>query len=134
MSEVGDFLWANYYLIYRPPGAEPATKEKVEQAITNLKDKLVVIRNEGKIKGVAIYFTLSDETYDLLEELDLTTEDCVRELAREHGKNVHFILVAGGGRATLRLGLAEVKRRFDVKTFSWWNPEMTKLHKYKVKE
>jgi len=134
VSEVGEYLWANYYTKYRVPGIKAPTKDLIEQALTNLKDSLVVIRNNGKIKGVAIYFTLSDESFDLLESFDLTTEAVVRSLAREHGENVHFILVAGGGFATIRMGLKEVKRRTKAKTISWWNPSMTKLHRYKVKE
>lgn len=134
MSDVGDYLWANYYSRMPPPAGKTFNRDLLENNLRGYKDHLVIIRNKGKIKGVAVYFTISDESYQMLDALDLSTEDIVRSLADEHGDNAHFILVCGGGYATIRMGIRALKQKKRFKTISWWNPDMTKLHKFKLEE
>ena len=134
MSDVGDYLWANYYTRIKPmPGYKPDRKV-LDESLHRFKDRLVVIRNKGKIKGVAVYLNISDQTFRDLEMLDISTEDVVRSLASQHGPNAHFILACGGGYATIRMGVEELKRRKLHKTISWWSPDLKKLHKYTIKE
>lgn len=136
MSDVADYLWVRYFKKIDKPGYEP-DKAIVEKNVEEFRkhNRLVIIRKvSGQIRGVAVFLSLSDETYSKLESLDLTTEDCVRALACEYGENAHFIIVCGGGYGTLRAGIKEIKQRGDIKTVSWWNPDMTKLHRFKIKE
>ena len=132
MHEIRDYLFKNYYGKYR--GKEPIeipSVDQVDQAIKFYRDHVVIIHNNG-ITGVGIFVTLSDKTYENLENLDLKDADTLIKIVQETGDNVHFILIATEGFKNIMLLGEEVKKIMKPKTVSWWNPEMTKLHKYKL--
>lgn len=135
-EEILDYVWMNYYGKINLPKdlKKRIRKDVLRESLMNLEDRMIIIRKDKEIALVAIYYTLSDESYAKLEEVDMTLEDVVRGLAYDHGNNIHFILVAGGGYATIRMGIEEVKRRCNPKTISWWSPDMKRLHKYRTKE
>lgn len=131
MSEVGDFLMRNYYAKYK--GNDPrvfAGREVMEQGLAQHPDKIVVVRDDG-IKGVAVFLSLSDETMARLNDLDIEDVDVLMMLLKEHGPNIHFIIVAGSKVRYILTGIRAVKDRLKPKTISWWNPDLSKLHIYK---
>lgn len=134
MSEIAEYLMTHYYSKYTGPRTDVVPPADIlERCLDNHKDKLVVIRDEN-IKGVGIYVTLSDETCELLREMDVTRVDVLTRLLQDHGPNVHFILLAADGMKTILMGIQEVKRRLDPKTISWWDPDLKRLHKYILKQ
>jgi hypothetical protein len=135
MNDVADYLMINYYSQYH--GTDPdviPSLENMRQGLKNQPDKIVVVRDKTGIKGVAIYLTLSDKSYDLLETMNITKKDVLMTLLEDHGPNVHFILLCAKGVNTILLGMKEVLIRERAKTVSWWSPDLNRLHKYIVKE
>ena len=133
MSDIGDFLLHNYYSRYT--GNDPrvfAGKEVMEEGLKNHPDKIVIIRDD-KIKGVAVFLTLSDETYERLNELDIEDVDILVRLLKEEGKNIHFILLAADCVRTILRGILKAKQELEPKTISWWSPDLKKLHKYNLR-
>jgi hypothetical protein len=133
MSEIADFLMDNYYSKYRgeKAGVVP-TLEQLEQSITNHPDKFVIVRDD-KIKGVAVFLTLSDETYQKLESYDITQVDVVKMLLEEYGRNVHFVLLCADGKRTILAGMSQIRKKLHPKSISWWNPDFTNLHKLNLR-
>lgn len=134
MYEIADYLLKNYYPKYTGNRKEIIPeRELLVKALKIYKDKVIVIRKDG-IEGVGIYLTLNDETYSNIDKFDITEIAILSELLQEKGDNVHFILVAGSRVENMLLGINIVKKRERPKTISWWNPSMTKLHKYNLKK
>lgn len=134
MSEIGEYLLAEYYPHYTGDRTDVVPdNETLEKGLANHPDKVIVIRDE-KIRGVAIFVTISDETYGKMKDLDMTQVDVIKGLFNEHGPNIHFILIAANGIKTILMGINEIKRRIHPKTISWWDPNLRILHKYKVRE
>ena len=133
MTEVAEYLMANYYSHYT--GSRPdivPTPEVLEQGLANHPDKVLVIRDD-KIRGVAVYVTLSDETYQHLQDMDINRADILVTLLAEHGPNVHVLMFAADGLTTLLMARKEIKRRLNPKTISWWDPTITKLNRFKIR-
>lgn len=134
MSELSDFLINNYYSKYHGTRTDIIpTIEQIEEGFIRHKDRFVIVRDD-KIRGVAIFLSLSDETYAKLKEYDITKVDVLIRLFEEYGPNVHFVLLCADGTKTIMQGIKEVKKRVKPKTISWWNPDLTYLHKYIIKE
>jgi hypothetical protein len=134
MTELAEYLMINYYNKYNGSRSDVIPDiDTLECGLKNHSDKIVIIRDE-KIKGVAIYLTLSDETYDLMSNLDITRLDILTRLLKEEGRNVHFVLLAAKGINTILLGIKEIKRRLNPRTISWWDPELKRLHKYNLEK
>jgi len=133
MSDIAEFLITHYYSKYKGERKDIVpTLEQIEQGIANHPDKFVIVADE-KIRGVALFLTLSDETYKTLETFDITQVDVLKILLTEFGSNVHFVLLCADGVKTIVRGIKEVKRRVNPKTISWWNPDLSILHKYEIK-
>jgi len=133
VSEIGDYLMRNYYNKYNPAdyGLPQITKEMVEMMVEKYADKIVVIRNPD-IKGVAVYMTLTDITYENLDLIDLSDPEVIAELLKEEGNNLHFFMVCGSSVKNILQGIREVKRRHKPKTISWFNQDLSYLHKYNM--
>jgi len=101
-----------------------------------LKDKIITIVGESGLIGVGIYLTLCDDTHEIIECIDVRNPNVVKELYSQEGKNVHFIIVCGNGTKNafkyMRMCIRQTIKIEGAKTVSWWNPTMTKLHKYKA--
>lgn len=124
---ISKYLFDHYYSHCNRVELIPTT-EQIEQAIRNHPDKVMVVENNG-IKGVAIFLTLTDKTYSFLHNIDIQKIDILQTLARENGKNFHFVLLAADSYKTIRIGLRNIMT-LKPKTISWWNPSFTKLHRY----
>lgn len=127
---IAEYLLTHYYAHTNRLDLIP-TKEQINQAILNHPEKIVVIRR-GQIRGIAFFLTLTDETYNRLETLDITKIPMIQALALENGRNFHFVVLAADGYRTIKLGLRKIMK-LNPKTISWWNPSFTKLHRYGVK-
>jgi hypothetical protein len=128
MTELGQWLMDNYYSKYLGNRTDVIPSEdQMDRALQNHQDKIVIVRDE-KIKGVGIFVTLTDETYALLRELDITDIDILKGLLVQSGPNIHFIVLCADGVKTIMTGLIQVKRKYNPKTISWWNPDLTHLH------
>jgi len=127
MTQVAQYLIKNYYTRYTKVKA-PAMKTLVKLCFER-KDRMVIIQDD-RIKGVAIYLTLTDETYRMLKDIDIANADAQMafDLFRERGKNIHFIMLAADCLRTILKGVREVVKREHPRTVSWFNPDHTKLH------
>lgn len=132
MSELAEYLMRNYYSKYNGGRPEMIPKpEDLEKALELVPEKIIVIR-EPEIKGVAVYLTLSDETYKELEKHDISNVNVLSNLIREQGDNIHFVLLAADGLKTIMLGIDEIKKKRRPKSISWWSPDMRRLHRYNL--
>ena len=133
MTDLASYLINEYYARYTGTRLDIIpTVEQIERSYIQHQDKFIIVKDD-KIKGVAIFFTLSDETYNIIESFDITKVDVLKMLLLEAGPNVHFVLLAAMGMKTILVGMDQVKHRINPKTISWWNPDFTKLHKFKVR-
>lgn len=133
MTEIADYLMLHYYAHYKGTRDDIIpSRETLLKGLNNHKDKVVVIRND-KIKGVAVYVTISDDTFKTLKDVDITREDVIIQLLEEHGPNVHILMLAADGYNTIMMGIEEIKRRVNPRTISWWNPKLTKLHRFTIR-
>lgn len=129
---IAQYLIDNYYAHYKGNRMDIVpTEAQIKQAMLNHPEKIIVVR-DGSIRGIAIYLTLTDETYQRIETLDISQVDVVKALLLETGKNFHFVLVAADSYKTLRL-IRSRALKLNPKTFSWWNPDFKRLHKYEVR-
>ena len=134
MTDVADFLMVNYYPKYKGNRADVVpTIDVLMRGLSNHHDKIVIVRDES-IKGVAIFVTLTDEFYGFLKDLDITRYDILANMLKQHGPNVHFVLLCADGYNTIMTGVREVIHSRKPKTVSWWNPDLTKLHHYQIGE
>lgn len=132
MTEVARYLKDNYYTKYAgcPKHLIP-DQDTLVQALDLHKDKVVVVLEGTEIKGVAIFLTLSDETYSNLESYNVGDMEVLGKLLQEKGQNLHFIVLTANGLKTIIEGMNKTKK-LKPKTISWWNPTMTHLHQYKL--
>jgi len=133
ITEIGQWLMDNYYSKY--VGDRTDIVPTMEQIYTGLKaheDKIVVVQDD-KIRGVGIFVTLTDETFNMLRSFDITEMDVLAGLFQQHGPNLHFVILCADGYRTIMTGLRQAKERVNPKTISWWNPDLTHLHKYTLR-
>lgn len=134
MTEMIKYLMDNYYAHYKGLRDDVIpTSDQLEQALSNHPDKLVVVRDELGIKGMAVFLRLSDKSYNHLQKMDISQLDVIKALLPEDGDNFHFVLLAAGDFKTIMSGLRKVIKSQKPRTISWWDPEYTKLHRYNLK-
>ena len=127
---IPEYLMDNYYAKTNRMDIVPSLQQ-IKQAILNHPDKIIIVR-DGKIKGISFYFKLTDATYQRLETLDIRDIEVLKSMAQENGENFYFVLMVADGYKTMRIMHSRLLK-LKPKTFSWWNPDMNKLHKYEVK-
>ena len=128
---IADYLYTHYYSHYRGKELIVPTHEQIGQALLNHPDKFIIIQ-DGDIKGIAMFVMLTDKTYEGILELDIQDIEVLKSMAQENGRNMHFLLLAADGYRTMMKIRKYAKQQFNPKTFSWWNPTLTKLHRYNV--
>ena len=133
MKDVVQYLMDNYYAKYDGFRKDVIpTVDELDRALCNYPDRLVVVQDAMRINGVAIYLTLSDNTYNRLKDLDITQIDVIKELLPEDGDNIHFVLLCAGDFSSILKGLKETIKKRNPKTVSWFSPDLKQLHRYKV--
>lgn len=131
MSLIAEYILNNYYAHYKGNDPIIPTKEQIDLALDNHPDKVVILRDK-EIDGVAVFLTLSDETYASLGDFDIRKTEVLVELLHDKGRNIHFILLAAKDLRTIIKGLKSVIKTNNPETVSWWNPSFTKLHRYRI--
>lgn len=129
VGDVTDYLMEHYYARYCPE--QPVDKLSLATVLCENRNKIVVVHDGDSIKGVAVYLTLNDRTYKNLNNIDQTSTEVLRKLLKQRGKHIHFILVTAQGRSVILKGLELVKSK-RPRSISWWNPTMTRLHRYSM--
>lgn len=100
------------------------SREDVKKFLFKYAGRKILIIENLRIRGIGIYFKLTDETLAKIEtgELDLTKIETVNKCLHEDGENIHFFLVIADGVKTILKGLRiSIK---DAKTVSWFSPDM----------
>lgn len=129
MMEIVRYLQDNYYSRYMKKNPEIIPSDGILlRALELHPEKVIVMRSNFIIDGVAIYLQLDDFTYDHIEHFDMKDASVLRELLGQKGNNIHFILVAGSGVANILKGIRRIKQ-LNPRSISWWNPNHTHLHK-----
>lgn len=132
MRDVVNFLMTNYFPKYRGNMNITPNPDELANGLELYKDNLIVLTNGEVIIGVAFYLTLCDDTYNAMGCIDITNEKAMADLLKEHGDNIHFILVCGSSVKNIMAGIKKVKKQRKPKSISWWSPDMTRLHKYNL--
>ena len=128
MEDVAKYLVAEYFAKLFPDQVQD--KQMLVTALNLHKDKVVVVHENEKITGVAVFLTLTDESYAKIEQFDLTNLEVLKLLLLEHGKNFHFILWTAKHISDILVGVRVLKRERQPKTLSWWTPDMKRLVKF----
>src|ERR1041385_5387565 len=111
MTDIAQYLMDNYYAKYKGKRDDIIpTEEQLECGIKAAPEKFVIIKDK-EIKGVAIYLTLTDESYKKLEKVDITKMEVLLSLIPERGKNLHFILLAADSMRTILKGLRQTLKK-----------------------
>jgi len=128
MLEICDYILENY----------PGLKNKVARwqllsLLDKNEDKIIIVKEDNKFKGAAMYAKLTDETLWQLEYgfLNISNPDTINRMLQETGNNIHFLCLIADGVKTILKGLREVIKKENPQTVSWYNPEMTKFNKFK---
>ncbi len=130
MIELARYIYKNY----------PGLKDKVLlwQLLSLLdknEDKVIVVRENTVLMGCGMFVRISDEQLWKLQYgfIDLTKPNEIQELLNSKGENIHFLYLLADGIKTILKGLREVIKKENPKTVSWFNPSMTKFHKFTLK-
>src|SRR3990167_2572207 len=128
MLELCDHILRNY-----PKLTNRIARWQLLSLLDRNEDKVIIVKENGLIKGSALYLKLTDETLWKLEYgfIDLRNPEIVNQMLKERGDNIHFLYVLANGVRTILKGLREVIKKENPKTVSWYNPEMTKFNKFK---
>lgn|SRR3990167_10319639 len=131
MLELCDHILKNY-----PKLTNQVSRWQLLSLLDRNEDRVVIIKENEKIKGSALYLQLTDETLWQIKYgfIDLKNPETVNRMLREQGDNIHFLYVLADGVKTILRGLREVIKKENPKTVSWYNPEMTKFNKFNLKE
>lgn len=130
LFKVAVYLQEHYYSKYAGIMPEMVPDNQTLIRALNLhNDKVVVVCDGDEIKGVAVFLTLSDETFKKIDTFNLVDVGVLGKLLHEKGPNLHFIVLTAKNFEVIRKGIRKVKK-LNPKTISWWNPDMSKLHKY----
>jgi hypothetical protein len=134
IGEVAQYLIENYYSKYTHPKLKMQVPDinALASSLHAYQDKVLVMANDGQIEGIAVYLTLTDKTYKALGTIDICDVDNLRDMLKEDGRHVHFILVTAKGIRIILQGLNVIKKTRKPKSISWWNPSMTRIHKYQM--
>lgn len=130
MIEVLNFLYKKYPLLF-----EAYPKWILLSFLDKNPDKIVVEKEFGLIKGVAILLEVNDGALlgIVNGDINITKPNDIKFLIKEKGKNVHFIICATEGMKYILRGLKKVIKQKDPSSISWWNPSMSKISFIKMK-
>lgn len=131
MEDIADYLIENYFPRYTGhPLLAQMNRDVLINFLEIVKDNVVIVKDDN-IKGCAVFLTLTDDTYRALGCLDMYNVLAMQQLFYEQGDNIHFILLCADSYKTIMRGINKTKQR-KPKSISWWNPEMSRLHKYNL--
>lgn len=132
-EDIADYLFENYYAHYKGnDDVVVPTVDQVNQAIELHPDKFIVVRDAfDEICGIAVFVTLTDGTYDQLDQIDIRSVSNLAKLLQERGDNIHFLLLCATSAQVIMYGIRTIKEHLKPKTISWYSPDLSKFHSYK---
>ena len=90
------------------------------------RDKLICVKEDGKILGSALYLRLNDEDIKniIYGEISIGNPEIAQDLLSRKGDNIHFIYVFADGEKTILKGLKKVIKKENPRSVSWYKPNM----------
>lgn len=130
MIEVLDYLYRKYPLLL-----ETYPRWILLSFLDRNPDKVVIEKEYGIIKGVAIFLEIDDDSLLDIINGDINVSDSIdiRMLLNRKGDNVHFICCATDGIKYILRGLKKVIKQKNPSSVSWWNPSMSRISFIKMK-
>src|SRR3990167_6281695 len=130
MLELCNYIFYNY-----PDLKNRIARWQLLSLLDKNEDKIIIVKENGKFKGSALYVKLTDETLWKLEWgfIDIKNPDDIKQMLSEKGNNIHFLYVLADNFKTIRKCLREAIKKENPKNVSWYNPEMTKFNKFNLK-
>jgi hypothetical protein len=117
-----DYLVENYNF------TQPVDYGVMLLAIEKSMDRIIYKKEDGEIKGMALYLRLTDERLKDLSIHDLIDPAKLFELINERGPNIHFIQLCTKNIGEMAIyGMKELIRREQPKTVSWFKPDLSSL-------
>ena len=99
---------------------------EIEEFLLLYNYKKIIVEENGKVFGFALYFTLTDKTLSMIKDrkIDITKPEGVNLCFKEKGSNLHIFLVVADGAKTILKGLRGIISSKNFKTISWFSPDM----------
>ena len=126
MIEVCNYIYHNY-----PEFRDLYAKWEILSFLDRNERNVLTINEGNKIKGVALFFSLTDEALKKIRtgDLDLNKPEDIKEAKREKGDNIYITLVLAQGYKTIKKGIKKLFKK--AKRVCWHEPDMSRLHIYK---
>ncbi len=130
MLELCNHIYENY-----PNMKKMFPRWRLLSLLDKNEDKVFYFKENGKFICAALYVKLTDKTFAKMDLgfVNMRNSEEVQELLKENGKNIHVIYVLANGMKSIRKGIRKVIEKENPKTFSWYEPDMSRLHIYKIK-
>ena len=106
------------------------TDEQIMLMLDFCEDRTIVIRNPD-IQCVAIYMTLTDETYKNISVDKVMDVNSLGQMLEEKGNNFHFFLVTSKSYRGIMIAMREAKK-LKPSSVSWCDPDMSQIHQYNL--
>ena len=128
MLELCNYIFYNY-----PDLKNRIARWQLLSLLDKNEDKIIIVKENGKFKGSALYVKLTDETLWKLEWgfIDIKNPDDIKQMLSEKGNNIHFLYVLADNFKTIRKGLREAIKKENPKNVSWYNEERIKFFSIK---
>ncbi len=130
MLDIAKYMYLNYDF------GNQLQYSHVLSLLDHYADNMFVLRDEEEnIKGVAVYFKLSDKGLDRVKTFiyDLRTIKGIEDARKDTGNNIHIFAVVTSGVSNILKGVRGIIKKENPKTISWFSPDMVDFNLYNVK-
>lgn len=126
---IEDYVYDNY-----PELHGKVTREQVKTLFTQYPDHAVIVKNNGALEVVAFYYKLTDRTLKLIKtnKLDTSRPKNALRCLKEHGRNIHVILVVAESMKAILKGMRITIKKENAKTISGYTFDRSRIRQWRA--
>ncbi|MCK5607204.1 hypothetical protein KAR91_35300 [Candidatus Pacearchaeota archaeon] len=123
VKEISKYIYDGFQLIQ-----QCGTLEKVFEFVDRSLHRIVYMRRDGELVGVAAFMMITDTTLQKIisNEINLRILETFKEVEKEEGENLHVFAIRAEGMKLILNGTRDVIKNLNPKTISWIKPGKTK--------